>query len=221
MCSSTKAAIIARGQAHAEPASPRKPAAARALVERARRRCRADASPADASSMPAIRRLPKQPMPKRVGSSARENQQLDGAARAKAGALQRADGFQSAQHADRAVVSGRRCGMASMCEPVPTAASAGSAPGQRAKVLPTASSRSVEPGLRAQTLHVGARAPVRFGEDHARHRGRGRVGKRRPASPVRSASRCRSRLSSFMAVPVFVDQVFRGRLPSAPNHCGQ
>ena len=59
--------------------------------------------------------------------------------------------------------------MASMCEPVPTGASVGSLPSQRAKVLPTASWLTLQTRFLAQALHIRAGAHVRFAKDDARH----------------------------------------------------
>ena len=48
-------------------------------------------------------------------------------------------------------------GMASMCEPVATAASSGSSPSHRAKVLPTASTRTARPAASMRSI-IQARA---------------------------------------------------------------
>ena len=56
------------------------------------------------SRVPEMRRLPRQPMPKRVGSSEVSKHKFDGAAGAQAAALEGADGFEAAENADGAVV---------------------------------------------------------------------------------------------------------------------
>ena len=103
------------------------------------------------SSADDIKRLPRQPTPKRVGSS--DVNRINSSDRRG----QKPDRL-SARNASIApstptVPSNLPAfGMASMCDPVATAGSAGSVPAQRAKVLPTASSRMSSSASRHSAL---------------------------------------------------------------------
>ena len=100
-----------------------------------------------------------------------EDEQLDGAPRLETRALQGADGFQSAQHADGAVVAAARWEWrryASRCRLRRARIRAGPArEGVADRVF-----AELQAGLAAKILHKIARAQVRFGEDHARDSGR-------------------------------------------------
>ena len=112
---------------------PRPASGRRASRKRARRA---------ASASPHSSRLPRQPMPKRVGSSEVNSMQLDRPPRLNAGAPA-ARGSPPARRArPRCRRSARRWGWRRCASRWPPAGRSGSVPAQRAKMLPTASSRT-------------------------------------------------------------------------------
>ena len=112
------------------------------------------------SSNPAIMRLLKQPMPKRVGSSAQnEISSIDRCGRKPA--LCNARIASSPPSTPTVPSYAPAFGIASMCDPVATAGKSGSDPVHLAKVVPTPSSRHSSPAS-SQSPHTQARAFCRW-----------------------------------------------------------
>ena len=133
-------------------------------------------------------------MPKRVGSSEVNISSSMDRRGLESAALQGADGFQAAQHADRSVIAaGVRNGVDVRTRA--HAGEAGSVPAQRANVLPTASSRTASPASRIEAFEPGARAQIRLGENNARNRRRRGIRKTPRAFPVRCVQPCVNRSS--------------------------
>ena len=145
--------------------------------------------------MPEISRLPRQPMPKRVGSS--EVNMTSSMERRGRRPLRFSARIASRPPSTPTVPSYMpACGIASMCEPVATAGSSGSVPAQRMKVLPTASSRTSKPSA----------SRVRFSQARAR-RSSAEKTMRVTAVPLStgSASVNVARVCEFAHQPRFVD----------------
>ena len=152
------------------------------------------------SSAPASRRLPRQPMPKRVGSS--DVKMISSIDRRgwKPAALQRADRLEPAEHADGAVVA-RRHWESRRC------ASRWRRPAAPARCPPSARTccrrrpRARRGRRRAhRRLEIGARAQIGVGEDHARDGGR----RARRRSPRASSSSARQSLPSSTSEPAVI-----------------
>ncbi len=104
-----------------------------------------------------------------------EEEQFDGAAGANAGALQRADGFQAAEHADRAIVAaGVRNGVDVGAGADRGQLGRGSGPAREGVAHGVFA--NVESGFGAQALEPGAGLAVGIREDDARDCGRGGIG---------------------------------------------
>ncbi len=145
---------------------------------------RAGGDPHRKFRVPASRRLPRHPMPKRVGSSEVKSTSSMERVGLYAGALQRADGFQSAEHADSAVVhAGIRNGVD---------VGTGGYRGEFGRLADPAREgvahgifADLQARFRAERLHVmRGRGRSACGKDHARNGRRGHVGDRWLAVPV-------------------------------------
>ena len=174
-------------------------------VAQARRRRRRRAAPAS-------RRLPKHPMPKRVGSSAVKIRSSIERRGRNAGALQRADRFESAEHADGAVVARRRSEWRRCASRCRRRAASGSAPLPAREGVADGVFANVEAGVRGRGP---SRSRARAGPvSEKTTRVTAGAGASEKVASV-SSSRCeaiRVDVRDSDAVPVFVDQIFRGRL---------
>ena len=113
-------------------------------------------------------RLPRQPMPNRVGSSLVNITSSIG--RTGWNPAVRKVRIAASPPSTPTVPSNRpECGIASICEPVPTGASSGRSPSQRANVLPIGSSRTDRPASRHKLLDLGPRRQVGVGVEDAGH----------------------------------------------------
>ena len=127
------------------------------VVERASLGVSAAPSSTSAVKLPARARLPRQPMPNRVGSSLGEDQELDRPRRAGSPRFATCGSppvRRVRRPCRRTAPSG---GSHRYASPVPTGASSGRSPSQRANVLPIGSSRTDKPDSRHKLL-IKARA---------------------------------------------------------------
>ena len=209
---------VIRSRAAARPlaSGPEKPAAGADLIERralgVAQRCRrvrveragqqAAAEAADAEA----RRLLRS-----------EQDQFDGSPRTKAGALQRADRFQSAEHADRAVVPRRSAEWRRCASRWRRPAARARRPSSARRCCPTRPRGPSSPASAHSCLSHARACRSDWREDDARDRGRGRDRRRTPAFPVPAMMRSDcdrgdSCVHQRVAIPILVDEILRGHL---------